>query len=66
MRRELPEDKIRSVLRNAKNKAPGIDNKTGELLKADIEASTKWLKKLSGDKKRMVKRDDTNKNTEEE
>ena len=28
------------------NKVPGIDNITGEMLKADIEASTTWLKKL--------------------
>ena len=27
------------------NEAPGIDNITGELLKADIETSTKCLKK---------------------
>ena len=42
---EISEDEIRSVPRKVKKKeAPGIDNITGELMKADIETSTKWLK----------------------
>ena len=44
---EISEEEIRSMLKKVKNnKAPGFDNITGEMLKADIEVSTKWLKKL--------------------
>ena len=44
---EISEEEIRSVLRKVKNnKAPGIDNITGEMLKADMETSTRWLKVL--------------------
>ena len=44
---EISEDEIRSVLKMVKDsKTPGTDNITGELLKADIDTSTKWLKKL--------------------
>ena len=41
---EISEEEIRSALRKVKNnKAPGIDNISGELMKADAETSTKWL-----------------------
>ena len=40
-------EEIKGAIRKLKNnKAPGIDNITGELLKAEIDTAAKWLKKI--------------------
>jgi hypothetical protein len=44
---EISEAEIKSVCKKLKNnKMPGIDNITGEMLKADKETLIKWLKKI--------------------
>ena len=40
-------EEIKGAIQKLKNnKTPGIDNITGELLKAEIDTTAKWLKKI--------------------